>query len=183
MVRRARKNLQQFDNVEIIQSSFTDVRLPQRLDVIFSNSALHWVRDHKKAFQIFWDMLKPMNNSISNTNNKDTTVKNNNTGNIGSSQLLIQCGGYGNLQQIIKLLERVRNLDQFKTYFANWEQSWYFAKPDDTNRLLKETGYVISRVSSNRDCVILPSRHVYSRFIKTVVAKPYLEHLSTEEIK
>jgi trans-aconitate 2-methyltransferase len=180
MVRQARKNLQLFDNVEIMQSSFTDVRLPHRLDVIFSNSALHWVRDHKKAFQTFWDMLKPMNSSISNTNNKDTTVKNNNTGNMGSGQLLIQCGGYGNLQQIITLLERIRHLDQFKAYFTNWKQSWYFANPDDTDKLLKEIGYVNSRVYLNRDCVILPDRRIYSKFIKTVVAKPYLERLSTD---
>ena len=103
-----------------------------------------------------------------------------NTGNMGSGQLLIQCGGCGNLQQIITLLERIKHLDQFKTYFANWEQSWYFAKAEDTNKLLKEIGYVNSRVSSNRDCVILPNRRVYSRFIKTVVAKPYLECLSTD---
>src|SRR5919106_3426217 len=41
MIKQARKNLQLFDNVEIIQSSFTDVILLRRLDVIFSNSALH----------------------------------------------------------------------------------------------------------------------------------------------
>jgi trans-aconitate 2-methyltransferase len=179
MVRQARKNLQSFDNVEIIQSGFTDVRIPQRLDVIFSNSALHWVRDHRKAFQTFWDMLKPMSNNIKNTNNKYTTF-NNNTGNTGSGQLLIQCGGYGNLQQIIKLLERIRQLDQFKAYFTNWKQSWYFANPNDTDKLLKEIGYVNRRVYSNRDCVILPNRREYSRFIKTVVAKPYLERLSTD---
>src|ERR671911_2389166 len=168
MVRQARKNLQLFDNVEIIQSSFTDVRLPQRLDVIFSNSALHWVRDHKKAFQIFWDMLKPMN------------VKNNNTRNMGSGQLLIQCGGYGNLQQIITMLERITHLDQFRAYFTNWKQSWYFAKPDDTDKLLKEIGYVNTRVYLNRDSVMLPNRRIYSRFIRTVVAKPYLDHLSSD---
>jgi trans-aconitate 2-methyltransferase len=92
MVRQARKNLQLFDNVEVIESSFTDIRLPQRLDVIFSNSALHWVQDHRNAFRNFWEMLKPMN-SI-----KDTVVSSNSFDNISNSQLLIQCGGYGNLQ-------------------------------------------------------------------------------------
>ena len=71
-----------------------------------------------------------------NSNNiKDTTV-NNNTSNFGSSQLLIQCGGYGNLQQIITMLERITHLDQFRAYFTNWKQSWYFAKPDDIDKLL-----------------------------------------------
>jgi trans-aconitate methyltransferase len=175
MIKRAKSNLQLFDNVEIIQSGFTDIKLPQRLDVIFSNSALHWVQDHRKAFQTFWDMLKPMNSN----NIKDTTVNNNNS-NFGSSQLLIQCGGYGNLQQIITMLERITHLDQFRAYFTNWKQSWYFAKPDDTDKLLKEIGYVNTRVYLNRDSVMLPNRRIYSRFIRTVVAKPYLDHLSSD---
>jgi trans-aconitate 2-methyltransferase len=176
MIRQARNNLQTFDNVEIIQSSFTDIKLPQKLDVIFSNSALHWVLDHRKAFQVFWDILKTAN---SNNKNEDTAYSSNNAGNIGSSQLLIQCGGYGNLQQIITLLERISHLDHFRAYFKNWNQSWYFAKSDDTDKLLKEIGYVNSKVYLNSDCVSLPNRRIYSKFIKTVVAKPYLEHLSS----
>ena len=173
MIKQDRNNLQSFHNVEIIQSSFIDIKLPQRLDVIFSNSALHWIQDHRKAFQTFWEMLRPMNNNIRDINNKDTAAN----GNIGSGQLLIQCGGDGNLQQIIKLLERMTHLDQFRAYFTDWRQSWYFARPDETDKLLKEIGYENRRVYSNRDCTILPNRRVYSRFIKTVVAKPYLECL------
>jgi trans-aconitate methyltransferase len=59
MIEQARSNLRCFDNVEIVQSSFTDVKLPTKVDVIFSNSAFHWVQDHRKAFQSFWGMLKP----------------------------------------------------------------------------------------------------------------------------
>ena len=78
------------------------------------------------------------------------------------------------------MLERIRHLDQFKAYFTNCKQSWYFANPDDTDKLLKEIGYVNRTVYSNRDYVTLPNRRVYSKFIKTVVAKPYLERLSTD---
>jgi trans-aconitate methyltransferase len=175
MIKQARNNLQLFDNVEIVQSSFTDIRLPRKLDVIFSNSALHWVQDHRKAFQIFWEMLRPMNS-------KYTTISSNSasTSSTGSSQLLIQCGGYGNLQQIIALLERITHSDQFKAYFTDWKQSWHFARPDDTNKLLEETGYVNTTVYSNSDRVILPNRHIYSKFVKTVVMKPYLERLSPD---
>ena len=61
MIKQAKNNLQFFDNVQIMQSSFTDIRLPRKMDVIFSNSALHWIQDHRKAFQNFWEMLKPTN--------------------------------------------------------------------------------------------------------------------------
>jgi trans-aconitate 2-methyltransferase len=138
MIQKARNNLQFFDNVEIVQSSFTDIKLPRKLDVIFSNSALHWILDHRKAFQNFWEMLKPMNDSTisSNGNNRSSST----------GQLLVQCGGNENLQQIIEILEQIKHLDQFKAYFTNWKQPWYFAKPDDTNKLLEEIGYINTRV-------------------------------------
>ena len=178
MIKQARKNLQFFHNVEIIQSSFTDIKkLPRKLDVIFSNSALHWMQDHKKAFQNFWQMLKPMNSG--SNNNKDTTISSSsNTTSTARGQLLIQCGGYGNLQQIITLLEQITQLDQFKAYFIDWKQPWYFAKPDYTNKLLKEIGYVNRTVYLHTDRVILPNRRIYTKFVKTVVMKSYLEHLS-----
>jgi len=178
MIKRAKNNLQFFDNVEIIQSSFTDIRIPRKLDVVFSNSALHWIQDHKKIFQTFWEMLNPIN--VSSENNDKSISSNDNNNSESNGQLLIQCGGDGNLQRIISMLERITHLDQFKEYFTDWKQPWYFAKPDDTYKLLQETGYVNARVFSSSDCVILPNRRVYSKFVKTVVLKSYLEHLSRD---
>jgi hypothetical protein len=47
-----------------------------------------------------------------------------------------------NALTIITLLERIMLLDQFKAYFTDWKQQWYFAKPHDTDNLLEEIGYV-----------------------------------------
>ena len=178
MIKRAKNNLQFFDNVEIIQSSFTDILIPRKLDVVFSNSALHWIQDHRKVFQKFWEMLNPMN--VSSKNNDISISNNDNNNSESNGQLLIQCGGDGNLQRIISMLERITHLYQFREYFTDWKQPWYFAKPDDTHKLLQETGYVNARVFSSSDCVILPNRRVYSKFVKTVVLKSYLEHLSRD---
>jgi trans-aconitate 2-methyltransferase len=53
MIKQAKNNLKSFDNVEIIQSSFTDVKLPTKMNVIFSNSALHWNWIIERHFKIF----------------------------------------------------------------------------------------------------------------------------------
>jgi trans-aconitate methyltransferase len=177
MIKQAKNNLKLLANVEIIQSSFTDVKLPRKMDVIFSNSALHWVQDHKKVFRNFWEVLKPMNsNDIVDINVGSNSI---NTG--SSGQLLIQCGGYGNLQEIISILEQIARLDQFKEHFADWKQQWYFAKVEDTSKLLREIGYVNTRVYYSDDGVTLPNQRIYSKFIKTVVMKPYLDHLSSHK--
>jgi trans-aconitate methyltransferase len=174
MIEQAKNNLKSFDNVEIIQSSFTDVKLPRKMDVIFSNSALHWVHDHRKVFQNFWEMLKPTDsNDIVDIN----VGNSNNTG--SSNQLLIQCGGYGNLQEIISILEQIARLNQFKGHFADWKKQWYFAEAEDTSKLLRETGYVNTKVYYSNDTVTLPNQGIYSKFVKTVVMKPYLDHLSS----
>jgi trans-aconitate 2-methyltransferase len=178
MIKQAKNNLQFLDNVEIIQSSFTDIRIPRKLDVIFSNSAFHWIQDHRKAFQKFWEMLRPMNDSNKIAEISAGSNSNNNSGSNG--QLLIQCGGYGNLQQIITMLEQITHLDQFKEHFTDWKQPWYFPKLHDTYKLLQQTGYVNTRVFSSSDHVTLPNRRVYSKFVKTVVIKSYLDHLSRD---
>jgi SAM-dependent methyltransferase len=173
MIKRAKNNLKSLDNIEIIQSSFADVNLPTKVDVIFSNSALHWAQDHRKVFQNFWEMLKPMNsNDINDIHvGGDSNI-------IGSSgQLLIQCGGYGNLREIIAILEQITRLDQFKGRFADWKQPWHFAKAEDTSKLLQEIGYVNTKVYYSDDCVTLPNQRIYSKFVKTVVMKSYLDHL------
>src|SRR5712691_5954539 len=122
------------------------VKLPTKLDVIFSNAALHWVHDHAQVFQHCWDMLKSYSNE--------------------RRQMLMQCGGCGNLRRILALVRRVMELNEFKEYFTNLSQLWYFAKPDDTTKLLEKIGYIDTKVHLHKD-----RREIYSRFVKTVIMK------------
>jgi trans-aconitate methyltransferase len=163
MIRQAKRNLKGLENVELVEADFAQVKLPTKLDVIFSNAALHWVHDHAQVFQHFWDML-----------NCDETK---------GGQLLIQCGGYGNLQRILAILRRVMEFNEFKEYFASFNQSWYFAKPDDTSKLLGEIGYVSTKIHLHNDCVNLIDREIYSRFVKTIIMKPFLERLPDDKLR
>ena len=59
MVQHAKSNLSVCTNVQVIHSSMEDVTLPTKVDLIFSNSALHWILDPKGVFLHFWQLLKP----------------------------------------------------------------------------------------------------------------------------
>jgi hypothetical protein len=117
----------------------------------------------QKSISKFWEVLRPMNDSTKITG-IGVSSSNNNTRT--SDQLLIQCGGHGNLQQIITMLERITHLDQFKEHFTDWKQPWYFARSDDTHKLLQEIGYVNTTVYSSSKHVLLPNHQIYSKFIK-----------------
>jgi trans-aconitate methyltransferase len=51
MIDKARKNVANFKNVIVIQSNLISIDLLSKVNVIFSNAALHWVLDHKKVFR------------------------------------------------------------------------------------------------------------------------------------
>jgi hypothetical protein len=53
-------------------------------------------------------------------------------------------------------------------------------KAEDTSKLLQEIGYINTKVYYSDDCVTLPNRRIYSKFVKTVVMKSYLDHLSSD---
>ncbi len=59
MVEQAKINLSDCSNVQVIHSSMDDVKLQTKVDVIFSNAALHWILDQQKILSYFWQLLKP----------------------------------------------------------------------------------------------------------------------------
>jgi trans-aconitate 2-methyltransferase len=162
MIVQAKRNLKDLENVELIQCDIADVKLPTKVDVIFSNAVVHWLHDHTQVFQHFWDML--------------------NSDYCGGRQLLIQCGGYGNLREVLTLLRRVMKLNEFEVYFSKFNQPWYFAKPGDTDKLLRNIGFINTGVHLHNDRVSLTNRDLYAKFVKTVM-KPFLEYLPNDEIR
>jgi trans-aconitate 2-methyltransferase len=159
MIQQAKINLSNCSNVQVIHSSMDDVKLQTKVDVIFSNAALHWVLDHQKILSYFWKLLKP------------------------NGELLIECGGYGNLEKILSMIFKIIQSDQFRSYFANWKKSWYFPRPDDTERLLKHIGFRDIRVYLLKQPMIYHDRESFMQFVKTVIMKPFLDHLGDTKKK
>jgi trans-aconitate 2-methyltransferase len=165
MISHARKNLKEFENVIVIQSDLTDIKLPRKVDVIFSNAVIHWILDHKTLFKHFWDLLSSK------------------TDNDKRAKILVQCGGYGNLTRVYKLMRQIKESAEFKGHFVNWKEPWYFANSDDTEKLLAEIGFTNIDVNLSDGITTFPDSESYSQFIKTVVMKPFLQYLPDDQLK
>ena len=97
MIDKAKDNLSQFENVTVINSDLLDLSLQiisSKVDVIFSNAVLHWILNHQKLFNTFFELLSQ------------------------NGQLLIQCGGYGNLKESFLFL-KVKDSEKFKEKFKD----------------------------------------------------------------
>jgi trans-aconitate methyltransferase len=153
MVQQAKLNLSGCGNVRVIHSSMDKVSLPTEVDVIFSNAALHWVLDQEGVFLHFWQLLKL------------------------NGELLIDYGGHGNLERPLSVIFKIMQSEQFKEHFANWKQSWYFPKPDETERLLQKVGFKEIQVDLSSQITSFPDRQSFATFVRTVIMKPFLGYL------
>ena len=153
MITKAKENLKDFSNITFIKSDISEVRLPEKIDLVFSNAAIHWVLDHKKLFSNFWELLKP------------------------NGELLIQCGGKGNLELVRTILEKLRKSNTFKHYFADWKSPWNFASPADVKKTLNDTGFNDTQAQLKKKTAKFENHEEFMLFMKTVVMKPYLAYL------
>jgi len=165
MIKLANERVRKISNVKFIQSNICDIELQDKIDVVFSNAVLHWISNHRKVFGHFWQILKP------------------------NGQLSIQCGGYGNLTKTLPVFNKVRKSLEFCNYFCNrkgesiWNEPWYFAKAEDTEKILKEIGFKNIEVSLENKVAKFHDKEDYFIFIKTIVLRPYLEYLSNDTLK
>ena len=165
MIRLAKENLAKFSNIEFIKMDISQLELAEKVDVVFSNAVLHWILNHKKVFECFWQILKP------------------------DGQLLIQCGGHRNLTKTLSIINKVRRSKEFYNYFSNnkgddiWRQTWYFAKKEDTERILQEIGFRNIQVFLEDKVAKFHNKEEYFLFLKTIVLIPYLKYLPNETLK
>jgi trans-aconitate 2-methyltransferase len=153
MVQQAKSNLSSCRNVQVIHSSMINVDLPIEVDVIFSNAALHWILDQERVYSQFWKLLKP------------------------NGELLIEYGAHGNIERPLSVIFKIIRSDQFKEHFADWKQSWYFPKPDETERLLQNARYRDIQVNLSKLTTPFSDREGFAIFVKTVIMKPFLGYL------
>jgi trans-aconitate 2-methyltransferase len=154
MVEQAKSNLSAYRNVRVIHSSMEHVNLPTKVDVIFSNAALHWVLDQEGVFSHFWQLLKP------------------------NGELLIEYGGHGNVERAVRVISKLMEFSQFKEHFVNWKQSWYFPKVDEIERLLENAKFRDIQINLSKRTTSFSDRDEFAIFAKTVIMKPFLGYLS-----
>lgn len=156
MIENAKLNLKDQENVIFIKSDLSTVELPEPVDIIFSNAVIHWIKDHYNLFSNFLKLLKK------------------------SGEILIQCGGKGNLGTIQPILDLTRKSNAFKGYFQDWEDPWNFASAEETYSMMERVGFKKVETSLTKKIAKFSSFEEYKLFMKTVVMKPYLSYLPSD---
>lgn len=100
----------------------TALTFDEAFDVVFSNAALHWVRDHRPVVAGLYRCLRP------------------------GGRMLLQMGGKGNAVGILAVLDEVIAEPRWRPYFGNFDFPYGFYAPDEYATLLADAGFTARRV-------------------------------------
>jgi trans-aconitate methyltransferase len=101
-----------FSKPTFMQMDAQALSFSERFDVVFSNAALHWVKDHKAVLEGIYKVLKPKGRAI------------------------LQMGGAGNGEKVFEAFHKI--LPNYAVYFERFETPYTFYSTKTYEGLLSD---------------------------------------------
>jgi trans-aconitate 2-methyltransferase len=119
MVDRARRTLT--ERATVLCSDLTQLELDEPVDAVFSNAVFHWVLDQDRLFARMYATLRP------------------------GGRLVAGCGGQGNVERFLATVDSICSQPPFARHLTDFERAWRFPGPEETEALLRSTGFAEAR--------------------------------------
>ena len=124
MIKLANKTFPQstHPNLKFKVKDIQDLNYDSEFDLIFSNAALHWIKDHSNLLKSIQRSLKP------------------------GGRILIQMGGKGNGKEILDIGDELTEDPEWNTYFHDFSFPYGFYDAKTYKKWLEEAGLTALRV-------------------------------------
>jgi trans-aconitate 2-methyltransferase len=157
MVEAAGRRFAGDPRVRVERQDLLDLEVEERVDVIFSTAAFHWIKDHDRLFERLARAIKP------------------------NGRLVAQCGGEGNISRATQAVGETVRQERFRGYFEGWEDDKYYADPQTTARRLEAAGFEEVETWLHDEVAAFDSVDELARFLGVVVLGGHLERLPEEK--
>jgi trans-aconitate methyltransferase len=118
MIEEARKN---YPSLRFVLADARDFDFNELFDAIFSNAALHWVKEADRVIDRVWNALKPR------------------------GRFVAEFGGKGNVQKLLAAF--YESLEKIGTASADRSNPWYFPSMAEYTALLEKQGFDVTFAS------------------------------------
>lgn len=115
-------------NLAFLRMDINRIDFQNKFDVIFSNAALHWIKDHKRLLRNAFRALKD------------------------GGIILWDFAGDGNCSHFFDVIREIMQSDKYKKYFHDFEWPWYMPTKNDYIQIVADSGFSLYHVAEvNRD--------------------------------
>ena len=124
MIAFARKHYEpeKYPNLKFRIADARALPFQNEFDVVFSNAALHWIREHSPVLEGVRNALK------------------------SSGRVLLQMGGAGNAATVLEILDRMITSERWREYFPDFDFPFGFYGAAEYRKLLEKIGLKPVRV-------------------------------------
>ncbi len=109
-------------NIKFAEHDARDLPFNNEFDVVFSNAALHWIKDHLSV-------LRGIGRSL-----------------CSGGKMLLQMGGGSNAADLVSVFEQLIEMDPWREYYKDFTFPYNFYDPADYHPWLSEVGFAVKRV-------------------------------------
>lgn len=154
MTEQAKLNLlkQNVSNVEIININALDIDFIEKFDIVFSNSAIHWIKNLDAIYSLIFKALK------------------------WKGRIMIQTG-LKSMNDMVKTVFSIIQNKNYKQYLKNFENPWKFLTIDETNYLLEYIGFIDIKVDPYEHQMIFNSKDELLNYFTSSTLVPFLNIL------
>ncbi len=144
-----------YPNLTFIYENAIDLDFENEFDIIFSNATLHWIKDHLRV-------LKGIKKSLKR-----------------DGKVLLQMGGKGNAEDLIKVLDNMIKSDEWKSYFYDFDFPYSFYDVDDYKIWLQQVNLREKKIELIQKDMIHQGEEKFKNWIKTTW-HPYTHRIPDE---
>ena len=142
-----------FSRIQFVRADGLHLPFVDAFDAVLSTATFHWILDHDLLFASVCRALVP------------------------GGRLVAQCGGAGNLAELLDRSDRLKALPPYDRYFDGWRDPWLFADIPSTIERLDRAGFTAIDVSLEETPTTLPDWTTYREFLSTVCIREHLARL------
>lgn len=129
-----------------------ELEFDRRFDVVFSNAALHWVKDHQPVVAAIFRSLNE------------------------GGRILLQFGAKGGIDGYLAIVDELRSLPEWRPYFTDFVFPFGFHGVDEYQTYLSRSGFYTKRVEYIVKDVIHAGKDKFAGWIRTTWV-PYVERI------
>jgi len=139
-------------NLDFFCCDMRTIDYTEDFDRVFSNAAMHWVKDQGRVLRNIYQSLKP------------------------GGLMVIQMGGRGNAGDLFACITPLMETKPWIRYFQDFEFPYAFPDPDEYVTLLRKTGFTKCIVQLKGKDMVHEGLEGFSGWIRTTWM-PYLDRL------
>ncbi len=153
------KTAQQLEkaNLIFICMDINDIKYINCFDVIFSNAALHWVKNHQKLLESSFTALRP------------------------NGMLRWNFAGDGNCSNFFETVKTVMNENLYKKYFLDFQWPWFMPSKDNYKKIIAKLGFSKFEIEYENVDRYFTNCEEMIKWIDQPSIVPFISHIPNEK--